>query len=301
MMPSTGILPLRHAALAVAIMAVWGSNFVVMKSGLEHLPPLFFAALRFTIVSCPLVFLLPRPPVAWRNLALYGLFIGFGQFGLIFTALNGHISPALASLVAQTQVFFTIILALVLDGERVKPLQWGALLLAASGLVVIALHTDAQTSMTGLLLMLGAALSWALGNVASRKAGRINMLAYVAWSSIFAAPPLFALSLLVEGPQAIAHGVQEATLGTWGTVIWQAVGNSLFGYAAWGWLLARHPAALVAPMALLVPIFGFATSALWLGEPLPFWKLAAAALVMAGLSVNVLAPLLKARQLETSR
>ena len=289
-MTERSTLPLSHTLLAVAVMAVWGSNFVVMKEGLAHLPPLFFAALRFTLVIFPVVFFLPRPNVPWRNLVAYGLFIGLGQFGLIFTALNGHISPALASLVAQTQVFFTIVLALMLDGERVKPLQWGALLLAASGLVVIALHTDAQTSMTGLLLVLGAAFCWALGNVASRKAGRINMLAYVAWSSFFAAPSLFAMSWLVEGPQAMMQGLQEATLGTWGAVVWQAVGNSLFGYVAWGWLLARHPAAIVTPMALLVPIFGFAASSFWLGESLPMWKLAAAGLVMAGLSLNLLAP-----------
>lgn len=283
-------LPLSHTLLAIAVMAVWGSNFVVMKEGLAHLPPLFFAGIRFTLVAFPVVFFLPRPDVSWRNLATYGLLIGFGQFGLIFTALNGHISPALASLVAQTQVFFTIGLALVLDDEHVQPLQWGALLLAASGLVVIALHTDAQTSITGLLLMLAAAFCWALGNVASRKAGRVNMLAYVAWSSLFAAPPLLLLSLLTEGTQSIAQGVHEADLGTWGTVIWQALGNSLFGYVAWGWLLARHPAALVAPMALLVPIFGFAASSFWLGESLPVWKFAAAGLVLAGLSLNLLAP-----------
>jgi O-acetylserine/cysteine efflux transporter len=283
-------LPLSHVWLAVAIMAVWGSNFVVMKAGLEHLPSLFFAGLRFTLVAFPVVFFLPRPRVRWRNLATYGLFIGLGQFGLIFTALNGHISPALASLVAQTQVFFTIVLALVFDDEGVKPRQWAALLLAALGLAIIAFHTDAQTSMLGLLLVLGAALCWALGNMASRNAGRVNMLSYVAWSSLFAAPSLLALSLAVEGPQAILQGVQEATMGTWGAVIWQALGNSLFGYAAWGWLLARHPAATITPMALLVPVFGFTTSALWLGEPLPIWKLAAAALVMAGLTLNLLAP-----------
>ena len=289
-MEQRSALPLGHAVLATAIMAVWGSNFVVMKEGLTHLPPLFFAGLRFTLVLFPLVFFLPRPNVSWRNLAAYGFFIGFGQFGLIFTALNGHISPALASLVAQTQVFFTIGLALVLDGERVRPLQWGALLLAAAGLIVIALHTDAQTSLTGLLLVLAAAFCWALGNIASRKAGRVNMLAYVAWSSLFAAPPLFALSLITEGPHAIAEGVQTASWGTWGAVMWQALGNSLFGYAAWGWLLARHPAALITPMALLVPIFGFAASSFWLGESLPMWKFAAAGLVMAGLTLNLLAP-----------
>jgi len=116
------------------------------------------------------------------------------------------------------------------------------------------------------------------------------------WSSLFAVPPLFALSLLAEGPAAILRGVEQADAATWVAVFWQSVGNSLFGYAAWAWLLARHPAALVSPMALLVPVFGLATAAAWIGEPMPAWKLAATGLVLGGLALNLLAPLLRARR-----
>src|SRR5665811_1551579 len=63
---------------------------------------------RFVMVLLPMVFVLPRPAVSWRNLASYGLLIGVGQFGLLFIAMNGHIAPGLASLVIQIQVFFTI-------------------------------------------------------------------------------------------------------------------------------------------------------------------------------------------------
>ena len=102
------------------------------------------------------------------------------------------------------------------------------------------------------------------------------------------------LSLLFEGPAAIAAGVRAADGATWAAVVWQAAGNTLFGYAAWGWLLARHPAATVAPLALGVPVFGLASSALWLGEPLPAWLLAAAALVLGGLALNLLWPRIEA-------
>ncbi|MDB5641178.1 MAG: putative amino-acid metabolite efflux pump [Hyphomicrobiales bacterium] len=288
-------LPWRHAVLAVAVMAIWGSNFVVMKAGLAHLPPLFFAALRFLFVVAPVIFFVKRPAVRWRDLAAYGVLIGVGQFGILFFALDGYISPGLASLVIQTQVFFTIGLAMMLSGERLRPLQWVALALAAAGLVVIARHTDAQTSVTGLLLTLAAAASWACANIVTQRAGRVDMVAYVVWSALFAVPPLFALAFALEGPAAMWRGLQEADAATWGTVAWQSVGNSLFGYAAWGWLLARHPAALVSPMALLVPVFGLASSALWLGEDMPFWKLAATALVLGGLALNLAAPFLRRR------
>ena len=133
-----------------------------------------------------------------------------------------------------------------------------------------------------------AAMGWALGNQAGREAGKVNMLAYVVWAALFSVPPLLILSLLLEGPAAIANGVARAGWLTWAAVLWQSVGNTMFGYACWGWLLSRYPAATVAPMSLLVPVFGFAASALLLGEPLPVWKIGATALIMAGLVVNLL-------------
>jgi O-acetylserine/cysteine efflux transporter len=283
-------LPWRHFLLALAVVAVWGTNFVVIKVALEHLPPLLFAALRFALALVPALLFVPRPTVPWRNMAAYGVFIGVGQFGLLYVAMQGHISPGLASLVIQIQVFFTIGLSMRLAGERLRGFQWLALLLASSGIFVIVLHTDGATTIVGLALVLLAAMSWAGGNIAAKQAAPENMLAYVVWSSAFAVPPLLALSFLFEGWDAMAAGIRQADAATWTAVAWQAWGNTLFGYAVWGWLLARHPAATITPMALLVPLFGMGASALWLAEPLPAWKLAAAALVMAGLALNLLWP-----------
>ena len=283
-------LPLRHFFLALAVVAVWGTNFVVIKLALNHLPPMLFAALRFTLALVPAMFFLPIPKVGWRNMAVYGVLIGLGQFGLLYLAMHGHISPGIASLVVQTQVFFTIGLSMRLSGERVQPFQWFALLLATAGIANIGLHTDGTTTVLGLALVLCAALSWAGGNIAAKQGAPSNMLAYVVWSSAFALPPLYAVSFAMEGWSAIAQGLHDADAMTWVAVAWQSWGNTLFGYAAWGWLLARHPAATITPMALLVPVFGMGASALWLGEPLPAWKLIAAALVMGGLAVNLLWP-----------
>jgi O-acetylserine/cysteine efflux transporter len=288
-------LPLRHFLLALAVVAVWGTNFVVIRVALDHLPPLLFATLRFTLVLLPVVFFVKRPQVPWTNLAAYGVLIGAGQFGLLFVAMKGHISPGLASLVVQTQVFFTIGMAMKISGEKVQPFQIVALLLAASGIVLIAAHGGGAATPLGVLLILLAAASWAGGNIVARQAGTVNMLAYVVWASLFSIPPLFLMSLWLEGWPAMLAGVRNADALTWGAVAWQAVGNTMFGYAAWGWLLARHPAATVTPMALLVPVFGMGASALLLHESLPAWKLIATALVLTGLAVNMLWPKVRMR------
>lgn len=288
-------MPLPHILLALAVVAVWGTNFVVIRWGLDGLPPLLFATLRFAASALPWLLFVPRPRVRWQTQAAFGVLLGVGQFGLLFLAIQGHISPGLASLVVQMQVFFTIGLSLWLMGERVRPYQLLGLLLAVSGLGIIGLHLDASVTLAGVALVLGAGFCWACANLVVKQAGQVNMLHFMVWSSVYAVPPLLLLSLWTEGPAAIARALSNAGPIIWASVLWQAVGNTLFGYGAWNWLLARHPAAAVTPMALLVPVFGMGASALMLGEALPGWKLGACALVLAGLATIVLWPRLRSR------
>ena len=281
-------LSFRDLMLALAVVLVWGTNFVVIRIGLDALPPLMFAALRFTFVAFPMVFFLPRPKVSFANLAVYGLALGLGQFGLLFIAMNGMISPGLASLVIQMQVFFTIALSMIRSGERLKLYQLAAFALAIAGMAVIVAHNGKGATILGLVLALAAGASWALANQASKEAGKVQALSYVVWAGLFSAPPLYLLSLWREGWPAMETGITHAGWATWAVVLWQSVGNTMFGYGVWAWLLARYPAATVSPLSLLVPVFGFAASALILGEPMQSWKIGAALLVLAGLALNML-------------
>jgi O-acetylserine/cysteine efflux transporter len=289
----TASLPLPHLLLALAVVAVWGSNFVVIALALAKLPPLLLATLRFALAFLPGALLLPRPRVPLTTLASYGVAIGVGQFALLYLAMTRFISPGLASLVVQTQVFFTIGIALVLLRERVLAHRWAALALGALGIAWTGAHTEGDATPLGLALVLCAALGWATGNVIGKRARPDDMLAFTVWSSAFAVPPLLVLSLVFEGAPAIGAGLRSADAFTWAAVLFQAWGNTLFGYGTWNWLLARHPVATIAPLSLLVPIVGMGGSAWLLGETLPAWKLGAAALVLAGLALNALWPLLR--------
>ena len=287
-------LPLSHLFLALAIVAVWGTNFVVIKLSLAAFPPFLFAALRYTFAFIPLAFFIARPQVSWTNLCAYGVAIGVGQFGILYFAIDGRISPGLASLVIQTQVFFTIGFAMFFAKERLRLYQAVAVSVSMTGLGIIALHTDADTTFVGMALVVFAGLSWGIANTVSRRAGSINMLSYVVWASLFSLPPLFLISLIFEGGwEQMSTSMITAPMGAWAGVFWQSWGNTVFGYAAWAWLLSKHPAAVVAPAPLLVPIFGMGASAYFLSEPLPLWKILAAGLVIAGLIVNLFWPSLE--------
>jgi len=282
-------MSLTHQLQALIVMTIWGTNFVFIRIGLDELPPFTFALLRFLLVAFPLIFFLPRPAVAWRYLAAFGFFIGFGQFGLLFWAMQDDISPGLASLVVQTQAFFTILLAAWLFSERVSLLQITALAVSFAGLSLIAAYTDGTTTLLGLAVVLIAALSWSCGNLTVKKVGKVNLIAFLAWSSLFAIPPLFLMAWYLEGSQLMLSSIQHASLNSWLVVIWQTVGNTLIGYGLWNSLLQRYPASTVAPWALLVPISGMAASSLFLHEPLPWWKIVAAALILSGLLINIAA------------
>jgi len=286
-------MPLSHLLLALTVVFIWGTNFVIIKWGLAEFPAFLFATLRFLLSALPWVFVFRRPAVPWSAMARAGLLLGVGQFGLLYWAMRQDISPGLASLVVQSQVFFTILMSMAFGGERVRPLQVCALVLATAGYAVVAWHsaTDpaAAVTLVGLGIVLAAGFSWACTNMVMRGVGRVNMVAFTAWSSLFAIIPLALISLAVDGPARMAHALVHASGWAWLAAFWQAAGNTVFAFGAWGWLLARHPAATVTPMALLVPVFGILASAALLDEPLPPWKIIAAALVLGGLSLNMYA------------
>jgi O-acetylserine/cysteine efflux transporter len=285
----------QHLLLAVLVMAIWGTNFTITALALQEFPPLVLAALRFLFAFFPVALFVRRPAVAWSNLAAYGVLIGLGQFGLMFFAMTRFISPGLASLVIQTQAIFTVLLAVVLTREHVRPMQWLAILLAAAGVAVILVHRDGQTTVPGVAMILGAAMCWSVANMVSRAAGQVDMLAYVVWGSLFSFPPLMLAAVLGEGWGVVIQSMTNATWIGWSSVFWQAFANAIFGYGIWAWLLSRHPAATIAPMSLLVPVFGMLTSALVLHEPMQSWKLLAAALVLGGLALGLMGPKLAAR------
>ena len=283
-------MPLSHLLLAVGITFIWGTNFVVIKWGITQFPPFLFATLRFIASALPWVLFIPRPPVRWRVLMAVGTLLGAGQFGLLFYALRHDIAPGLASLLMQSQVVFTIVLAMIWRKEKLVPLQMLALLLAGLGIGLIGWHTagraDASITGLGFGLVIGAGFCWSLANQVVSGAGRVSMFHFMVWCSLFAIPPLLLLSLWADTPATLVRAMTHARAAGWAAVGWQAVGNTLIGFGVWNWLLTRYPAGTVAPLSLLVPVFGMSAAAIVLGESLPAWKLVAAGLIILGLALN---------------
>jgi len=288
----------RDIVLAFAIMVVWGVNFLAMKWGVAEVPPLLLTALRYVVAAVPAVFFIKRPNVALGILVGYGLAVGVGQFGLLFTAIKFGMPAGLASVVIQLQVFFTIGFAVLFLGERPSGAQLAGALIAFAGIAVIAAERLGGAALWPFLMTIAAAICWGVANLLTKKAGRIDMLGFVVWSSLAPPIPLYLLSLLFEGPGAVPLALSQITYVGIGSLLFIGWISTVFGYGGWSVLLGRYPASTVAPFALLVPVSGIAGATLILGERITPFELIGSLLVFAGLMTNVFGPRLLARQVE---
>ena len=281
-------MPPRDLVLIGLEVLAWGSNFTAMKLALDQVPPFLFVGLRFAVLL-PLLAVLKRPAVAWWKIVAVGALINMGQFAFLFAALDGHATAGLASLLIQTQVPLTILMAVLIFGERLRAMQAAGVMVAMAGLGVFALSAGGNVTLTGLGLIVVAALCWALGNLVLRRMGPVNTLALFVWASLVPPLPMLALSALIEGPAPFATLTAMTPQG-WGAVLYVALASTALGYSLWGALLARHPASTVTPFALLIPVVGVAVSGLVLGErPGPSDWLGGA-VILAGLAMIQIRP-----------
>jgi O-acetylserine/cysteine efflux transporter len=270
------------------VAAIWGFNFIAIKLGVAGMPPLFLVAVRFILTAFPAVFFIKRPKVPLGYLAVYGLLLGVGQFGLVFTAMKMGAPAGLTSIILQSQAFFTALLAAVFLKERIRLNNVIGMALAAAGLAAIAFSGNtASLTPTLTVMILAAAGFWATANIVAKAMPKTDGLSLIVWSSLFSPIPLFGLSFLLEGKTAIVASLGNLGLVSVGALAYLVLLSTLFGYGVWNQLIMRFGASRIAPFSLLIPIFGVSAGALVLGERFSLADGVAAVLVLIGLLVHV--------------
>lgn len=282
----------KDKAIALGVVFVWGINFLFMKLALDSISPAVLGMLRFACLSFPALFFLKKPPIAWRWLILYGLTMSFGQFGFMFLALSMGVPTGLSALVHQSQVFFTVLLVVMVFGEHIKPNHLIGMVLAGVGLGMIGVgQYQGGLALVGLLVVMSGSLSWAVGNVIIKKLSTthapISPVSLVVWGNLSALVAFTLLSFGLYGTEGVVSQVSHLNPIGWVSVLYLAYVASLFGYAGWGDLLSRYPASQVTPLALLVPVFALITGFVVLDERLGLWHWGGILVVMTALMIHV--------------
>lgn len=279
-------MPLPHIALAVLIAAIWGFNFVVISLGLDAFPPLLFNGLRFVVASLPFLLFFRSPGVPWRWVIGVGLVLGVMKFSLLFLAMAYGMPAGLASVVMQAQALFSVVFAALLLGERPGQMQWAGLSIAACGLLVIAGDMEGSVGLIAFVTLIAAAACWGLANIMTRHVAAPQPLAFMIWVSAVPPLPMFGLSWVFEGPDAIGAALAGIDLRGLAAVLYIGLLSTTVCFAGWSLLLRQHNASLVAPFTLLVPVFGLLSAWAVLDEMPSAIKLGGAALILFGLLVN---------------
>ncbi len=286
-------MPFSHLALATLVMVIWGVNFIFMRWAVDLVSPLVFTSLRFFAAAFPLIFFLPRPKVPLGMLIGYGA-TGFTlQFALLFTAIQTGMPAGLASLVMQSQVFFTLILAIILAGERPTLQQLLGLMLGVAGITIVGIDFQFAFPALAFMLTVLAAFFWGVSNTFVRAMGPVQALSLVVWGSGLSGLMMLPFSLWIDGLGPWQHAFD--LLGNLNLVLlaclaFNAYGATIVGYGVWAWLLKRHPAGVITPFTLLVPFVGMASASLFLNESIRPVAWVGIAFVMTGLTLNQLKP-----------
>ena len=280
----------RDSALAALVAVIWGVNFVVIDWGMNGVPPLLFAAIRFTAVVLPAVLLVARPRVGWRPVVLVGVFMSMGQFGFLYASLHAGMPPGLAALVLQAQVIFTVVIAAGALREVPSAAQVAGILVGSAGLAVVALGRGGATSGLALVLCLAGALSWGIGNALSRASGVAGGLSLTVWSSVVVPVPLFVLSLALDGPATVGAALAGFSWQAVVSTLYTAGLASLVGYGIFNALLSRNRSSAVVPWVLVAPAVAMVAAWWLLGDRPNAAELAGGALLLAGALVALRPP-----------
>ncbi|MGB5823999.1 MAG: EamA family transporter [Proteocatella sp.] len=284
----------KDLVMALLVVIVWGVNFTVIKLGLGGVPSMLLAALRYTCIL-PALFFVKKPNIEWRYGLAYGLSVGVGQFSCLFYAMQIGMPAGLSSIILQSAAFITPLLAFAFLKESVKPRQLGGLAVAGVGLYLIGRSAGngglLSIPVPALMFTLLAAFFWGLSNIilkfasnkSASKGEKIDMLGVVIWTSIVPPVPLFAMAFILDTPQTVFNALTNLNPISIFSILYLAIGATIFGYGTWSILLGKYPASKIAPLSLMVPVTGLISARVVLGESLSAMQWTGGIIILIGL------------------
>lgn len=277
----------KHMVLAILVTLVWGVNFPITKLGLRSIDPFVLTGIRFALAAIPLVFFIKRPTIKFSYVVAYGFIFGLGMWGVINYGIQVGVSPGIASLIIQLSVFFTMGWGALLFKEKLRRAQLIGALLALVGLAGIISTQQGEHAILGVLLIVLSAVAWSVGNVIIKTSSVKEIFSFMVWASLFPPIPLFFIAWLMQGAAPFENLQSSLDLTAVLSIIFQVYLATHFAYWGWNSLLKLYPVSTVAPLSLLIPVFGIGSSMLIIGEHISTLNLISIAIIIMGLAVGL--------------
>ncbi|QUY50614.1 EamA family transporter [Serratia plymuthica] len=277
----------KHIILAILVTAIWGVNFPITKLGLARIDPLLLTAIRFSFTAFPLVFFVKRPQVAMRWLVAYGLIFGVAMWALINLGISMGVPPGSAALLIQFSAFFTLGWGVLLFRESLTRPQLFGIFLAAIGLACILMGSPGKSTTFGFILVMISAVAWSVGNVIIKLSKVKQIFAFVVWASIFSPIPLLVLTWLWHGAAPFTTLLSGMRTVEVFSLAFQVYAATHFCYWGWNLLLREYPASRVAPLSLLIPVFGTISSVFIIHQKPGAWGWASISIILLALIIGM--------------
>lgn len=277
----------KHLLLAILVTLVWGVNFPITKLGLRGIDPFLLTGIRFTLAALPLVFFIKRPAVNFSYVVAYGLIFGLGMWGVINYGIQVGVSPGIASLIIQLSVFFTMGWGALIFKEKLRGAQLTGAFIAMVGLAGIISSQQGEHAMLGVMLIVFSAIAWSVGNVIIKKSGVKEIFSFMVWASLFPAIPLFLVAWGMHGSEPFENLRGSLDLATILSILFQVYLATHFAYWGWNSLLKLYPVSTVAPLSLLIPVFGIGSSMMILGEHVSTPNMISIMTIIIGLAIGL--------------
>ncbi|HEY8616271.1 DMT family transporter [Phenylobacterium sp.] len=277
-------MSLRDFGLLVMVCLIWAINNVLSKYvvSVMDVPPLFYAALRFALVLvCVLPWLFPAPRPLWR-LVVVALLMGAVNFALLFVGLT-LATPSSAAVVLQLGVPMTILLSMLMLGERVRWRRGIGIALTFLGAVTVMWDPHGFAISAGLLLVAAAAFAGSVGAVLMKQLEGVKPLQYQAWVGFTSVWPLAALSAVLEPGQ-----VDKALHAGWpflAALVFSALVVSLLAHSLYYVLVQRYEANLISALTLMTPLATIALGVAVMKDPFGLRMAIGSAIALTGVLI----------------
>ncbi len=268
-------------AMGVTVALTWGMGLVFAKAAIEHFPPILLMAFRFLVTGLVLVWFVKIPYGQLQRIFMIAIVAAAIQYSLTYTGLKG-LDASITALIVQLEVPFLVILGVVFLHETAGLRKWFGIAVAFGGVALIAGEPKLGSAWLSIGLVIGGAVTWAVGQAMIRRLDAIDGITVTAWVAVFATVQLFAMSLVFEEGHAQAIG--SAGITVWGAVLYMGLVMTALGYGIWNTLVRNHPISQIAPFLLLLPMFSVIGGSLFLGERMTVLTALGGCVIIAGVA-----------------